>query len=240
MKKINLFCLPFAGGNKHSYRQYKLRSPSFLNIIPLEYPGRGARINEALPTDTQEIVDDLYEQIKGNLEEGYALYGHSMGGLIAYLLTKKIIECGHRPPLHLFVTGAAGPSSARGRGKQLHLLDKTEFLEEVGKLRGLPDELLADHALMDFFEPMLRADFKVSETYSYEESDPMDVPITVITGSEEEMKKEEINVWQKESSRRVDFRVMEGHHFFIYSHVVEIVDLIVRKLITIQKYYHYE
>ena len=240
MKKIKLFCLPFAGGNKHCYRDYKARFPSFLNFIPLEYPGRGMRIRESLQTDMRAIVDDLYYQITDSLEEEYAFYGHSLGGIIAYQLTKKIIDNGRRQPLHLFVTGSPGPSSVEGKEKNIHLLDKTEFHEELKKLRGLPDEVLADKALMDFFEPVLRADFKVSETYLYEETEPMDVPITVITGSEEDMKQTEIYVWQKESSRKVDFRVMQGHHFFIYSHVVEIVDIIVQKLITLQKHYHYE
>src|SRR6185436_20234780 len=135
MKKINLFCLPFAGGNKHCYRDYKVRLPAFLNFVPMEYPGRGARLREALRTDTGAIVDDLYDSIKDGLDEDYAFYGHSMGGLIAYLLTKKLIAAGHRPPLHLFITGTPGPASHVRRKRCLYLLDKAEFLTEVSKLR---------------------------------------------------------------------------------------------------------
>jgi surfactin synthase thioesterase subunit len=206
----------------------------------MEYPGRGTRIREALQTDIRAIVNDLYDQIKDNLEEEYALYGHSMGGRIAYLLARKIIDNGRKPPVHLFVTGCPGPSSVEGRQKKLHLLDKAEFLEEVSKLRGLPDEILADKALMDFFEPVLRADFTVIESYLYEETEPMDIPITVITGTEETMKKTQICLWQKESRCEVDFRVMKGHHFFINSHVAEIVHIIVQKLISSPKFHHYE
>jgi surfactin synthase thioesterase subunit len=213
--------------------------PSFLNFLPLEYPGRGTRIHEALRTDIHAIVDDLFDKIKVNLGVDYALYGHSMGGIITYLLAKKVIAAGCRPPLHLFITGTPGPASDRERKKSLYLLNKTEFLEEVGKLRGLPDEILADSELVDFFEPVLRADFKVSETYLYEETEPMDVPITVITGTEEDMKQADIRLWQRESSYEVDFRVMRGHHFFIFSSTAEIVNIIVRKLISSQKYYQY-
>ncbi len=238
MKKINLFCLPFAGGAKHCYREYKIRFPSFMNFIPMEYPGRGSRFHEALRTDIREIVDDMHDKIKCNLEGDYALYGHSMGGMIAYLLAKKLIAGGYRSPLHLFVSGTPGPASNEGRRKSLYRLDKAEFLEQVGKLRGLPEEILADSELMDLFEPVLRADFQVIETYLYEATEPMDVPITVITGTEEHMKQTDIRLWQKESSHEVDFRVMRGHHFFIYSNTVEIVNMIVRKLIPSQKYYY--
>ncbi len=41
--KLNVFFLPFAGGNKYSYRDFKEKAPSFINIISLEYPGRGAK-----------------------------------------------------------------------------------------------------------------------------------------------------------------------------------------------------
>lgn len=240
MKKINLFCLPFAGGTRQSYREYKTRFPAFVRFIVMEYAGRGSRIREALQTDIRTIVNDLYHQMVDNLEEDYALYGHSMGGIVAYLLARKILDNGFRPPLHLFITGTSGPSSVSRREKNLHLLDKAEFLEEVAKLRGLPEEILADSEFMDFFEPVLRADFAANETYSYEEKEPMDVPITVITGTEEEMKKVDIHLWQKESSHKVDFRVMRGHHFFIYSNPVEIVNIIVRKLVSSQPHYHYE
>src|ERR1700744_3855745 len=138
MKKINLFCLPFAGGNKHCYREYRIRFPPFLNLIPMEYPGRGTRIREALQTDIHRIVDDLYDKIKSSLEEDYALYGHSLGGLVAYLLRKKVISRRGKSPLHLFITGTPGPASSEGRKKNLYLLEKAEFLEEVGKLRGVP------------------------------------------------------------------------------------------------------
>jgi surfactin synthase thioesterase subunit len=91
-RTLNLFCLPYAGGNKYSYREFKAKAPSFLNLVTLEYPGRGARMGEPLSTDISQIVNGLYDQI-GNLldKEEYAFYGHSMGGLVAYLLTLKVI-----------------------------------------------------------------------------------------------------------------------------------------------------
>src|SRR5687768_2395386 len=105
MDIINVYCLPFAGGNRYSYQGYVKVAPPFLNIIPIELPGRGSRIKENLVPDLDLMVDDVYAQIKGDLDQPYAIYGHSMGGLLTYLLTKKIRENGHPAPLHLFLTG---------------------------------------------------------------------------------------------------------------------------------------
>jgi surfactin synthase thioesterase subunit len=238
MDKINLFCLPFAGGSRYSYRLYEDNMPPFINIIPLEYPGRGARMREPLLESTDHILDDLYEQVKDKLDQrSYAFYGHSMGGLMTCLLARKVIENKKTPPLHLFITGTTGPSSLSRTQKKRHLLDKKAFIEEVRNLNGSPDEILQNDELLDYIEPILRADFKVTENYVYSADECLDIPMTVITGTKEDMKMEDIYLWQKETKVAVDFRRMPGHHFFIYKYPYEIIQIIAKKLVVHSKSY---
>ncbi|MCW3094177.1 MAG: Thioesterase [Ferruginibacter sp.] len=230
-KTTNLFCLPFAGGNKYSYREFTEKAPSFLNIVTLEYPGRGNRMREPLPSDINELANDLYKQVSALLGEGdYAIYGHSLGGLMAYLLTRKLEENGHKLPLHLFITGTTGPSALSRSEKKRHLLNKADFVAEIKELDGMPDEILNNDELLYYFEPILRSDFKISEEYSYQESPPLDIPVTVITGTEEHMELEDIQLWQKETSRPVDFKKLPGKHFFIFQHSFKIIEIISKKL----------
>lgn len=238
-KNINLFCLHFAGGNKYSYREYAEKAPSFLNIIALESPGRGARMREPLISDIHALVNDLYNQMSDRVDElPYAIYGHSMGGLVAYLLALKLIKNSHRAPLHLFITGTTGPSSlSRGEVKR-HLLGKEEFIKEIKELGGMPDEILQNEELLQYFEPILRSDFMVSENYIHEDHEPLNIPFTVITGTEEDMELEDIHLWQKESTDRVDFKRLPGNHFFIYKYARDIVEIIAKKLYTHTKAYH--
>src|ERR1700761_746376 len=100
-KPINLFCLTFAGGNKYSYRFFTGKNPSFLNVITLEYPGRGTRLKEQFASDIHSLVDDMYHRVISVVDAGqddYAIYGHSLGGLVSYLLTLKLLENNHRLP----------------------------------------------------------------------------------------------------------------------------------------------
>ena len=232
MEKINLFLLPFAGGSKYSYRTYKEKAPSFFNVIALEYPGRGNRTDEHLLTDIKALTDDLYYQIKPVVEQGnsYAIFGHSMGGLLAYLLTRKILLNNHVAPLHLFITGTVGPSAPIRSSQQKHLLNKVDFMEEIRKLNGCPDEMLRNEELFEYFEPILRADFTATENYVYEKDYPLNIPITVITGTEERLKATDIQSWQKATSHIIDFRSMPGDHFFIFHHTVAILGIITKKL----------
>lgn len=231
LNTINLFCLPFAGGHKYSYREYQENAPYRLNVQTLEYPGRVGRIQEPHIDDIRALTDYVYEQIAGKLDESdYAIYGHSMGGLIAYLLTLKIIGNGLKPPLHLFITGTSGPSSASRFEKIRHLLPPDEFIEEMRELDGIPDAILQNADLLSFFEPILRADFKACETYVHQEAPPFDIPVTVITGTDEDMAMEDIHLWQEITSQKVDFRQLPGKHFFIFQHPAEIIRIIAQKL----------
>jgi surfactin synthase thioesterase subunit len=231
MESINLFCLPFAGGNKYSYREYEKNATSGLNIIPLEYPGRGGRMKERFITDMNELVDHLFDEIRFAVSKrSYAIYGHSMGAVVAFFLVKKIIANGLPSPLHLFVSGTTGPSSHAERELKRHLLPKEEFIEEIRVLDGCPEDILQNAELLDFLEPILRADFELSETFDYTESNPLDIPITVITGTEEDMEADDIYSWQKESLMPVDFRTMPGKHFFIHKYPREIIGIISEKL----------
>jgi surfactin synthase thioesterase subunit len=232
MNTIDLYCLPFAGGNKYSYRGYMTVAPSFLTIVPLEYPGHGSRLNESLLTDLDTMIDDMYQLIKSKVDQRpYALYGHSMGGVAAFLLARKLIVGKHQAPLHLFITGTTGPAAESRQEKKRHLMNKQQFMEEIRALDGMPEEVLADEELFDYFEPILRADFKATETYAYRRSGPpLDLPITVITGTEEQMKDQDIRLWQEETVRTVDFRKLPGKHFFIFKYTDNIVSAIAEKL----------
>lgn len=231
----NIFCFPFAGGNKYSYRELKLKSPQHLNFITLEYPGRGARIGETLIKDINLLVDDLYNQVKEAIQnQDYAFYGHSMGGLIAYLLTVKIHQNKNREPLHLFITGTTGPSAiSRGEKKRFKMAQE-DFLQEIRDFGGMPDELLENEELLYYFEPILRADFEASENYSHSNYPVLNIPVTVITGIEEDMEIEDIELWQKESTYKVEFIRLPGKHFFIFDYVHEIIQIISKKLTTLK------
>lgn len=215
---------------------YEAIAPAGIEMVPIEYPGRGARMKEPLITEMHALVDCLYKDLKREVMRGdYALYGHSMGGIVAFFLAKKILADKLPEPLHLFITGTTGPSSKAMEEKMRFRMGKQEFIDEIKFLDGCPEEILQNHELLEYFEPILRADFEVSETFSYETDTPVNIPFTVVTGTEEDMKEEDIRAWQKESCYPVDFRKMPGRHFFIQHHPREILDMIVRKLVNIYK-----
>ncbi|HYC29114.1 MAG TPA: alpha/beta fold hydrolase [Chitinophagaceae bacterium] len=229
MDTINLYCLPFSGGSKYSYKAFSQYAPPFLNIIPLEIPGRGSRSGEELLTDIELTADDVFDQIKNGLDKPYAIYGHSMGGILAYLLARRIIDAGLDQPLHLFVTGCVAPS-LKYRDLVDHTLPKEEFLQKIKDLGGSPDSVLSNPALMEFFEPILRADFEAVATYKHIPAAPFSIPVSAVLGDAENATIEEAMQWQKETTATVDVKTLPGNHFFIFEHPDYIIQMISRKL----------
>lgn len=229
MNKINLICLPYAGGGRSAYYHYTAISPKELNILTIELPGRGARYGEAPLCDIQMMVDDILRQVRRKLDQPYAIYGHSMGAILAYLLAGKIDSERLNPPLHLFLTGSGGPSMVQ-RERKLSDLGRSELTETLKEMGGIPDEILKNEHHLDIFLPILRADFKAIDNFEYVQREKLNVPLSVITGSEEDVSVERAEAWRKETSATVDIRRLPGNHFFIFDYGSTIIELIVNAL----------
>ena len=221
--------MPFAGGSKHSYRELSKLAPPNMKVHAIEIPGRGSRTNEPLLESCQALVEDVFLQIKDKLDQPYAIYGHSMGTLLGYLLTQKIREENRRQPLHLFLSSGLGPSIFHTKPRY-HVMGKKEFIQKLGNLGGIPPEVLQNEILLNFFEPIFRADFKAIETYQYVKSTPFNIPITVMIGSEERISREQAQTWQKETIHPIELLEFPGGHFFINDYFFQIMDLISTRL----------
>jgi medium-chain acyl-[acyl-carrier-protein] hydrolase len=226
---INVFSFPFAGGSQYSYNAYREFAPVGLNFIPFEYSGHGKRYNEKLYRSLDDVLADAFENIHTKLDQPYAFYGHSMGSLVAFLLARQISERQLPLPVCLFLTGCKAPSR-RYRERFLYRLEKNEFINEVMAYGGFPKDLLVSAEMIDFFEPILRADFEATELFKYTKAEPLNIPISVMVGLQENCPIQDAMAWQEETIHKVDVRQFPGNHFFIFDFPEKIVQVIVNKL----------
>ncbi|AXY74560.1 thioesterase [Paraflavitalea soli] len=222
MMKPQLFLLHFAGGNGYSFEFMRRFWPDF-EFIPLELPGRGKRINEALLYDLEAAAADICQLILKRLHTApFLLFGHSMGSILALRVTALLEGLG-KPPLHLVVSGTSGPKEIITRKR--HLMPRQEFMEELKIIGGIPDEILGHAELFDFFEPILKADFQVVETYDYSAFRPVQTPILAMMGSQEESAGN-IGHWKAFTLSSFAAEILEGGHFFIYPGVERLCQII--------------
>jgi len=212
---MKIIAFPFAGGNKYSFDFLKKMLPKRMAV--LEYSGRGQRIREPLKDDLKTIIDDAFEKLLTEIKEDYVIYGHSMGALVGYLVCQRIESLGLRKPVKLIVSGKKVPSIISE--KRYTCLPDNEFWEEVAKMGGMPDKLQEHPDLIEYFTPILKADFKCIENYQYNKNaSKLNVPIDVFYGSDEDITQEEADAWQEETTGNVNVTKLKGNHFFIYDH----------------------
>ena len=231
MSRLTLFGLPFAGGNAYSYRPLAEHMSAEIDFVPLELPGRGRRAGEPLLEDIAALAADAQAQIGPQLDAPYALYGHSMGANLAYLLAHRIEQLDLPRPLHLFVSGCAGPSiPPEPEHQQRHLLPREAFVRMLRELGGCPPEILANDDLMEFFEPIIRADFAANARFKPSAGPPLEIPITALSGAADEISLGAVEAWAEETRGPFSMHAFPGDHFFIFAHAAAIFSLFAREL----------
>ncbi|MEK3902763.1 thioesterase II family protein [Paenibacillus sp. FSL R7-0179] len=223
MSQITLFCLPHAGASASIYAKWRPFLNASIVLYPVELAGRGKRLNENQYNSLEEAIDDIYIQIKPLLKSPFALFGHSMGSLLAYELSCKIKQQDGLEPVHLFVSGRKAPQCPSSK-RLINLLPDDEFTREIKKLRGTPEEIFQNKELFDFFKPILRADYKMIEEYEPPVRDfILSCGVSVLNGTEDNIAIEELTAWKQLTTGEFNITDFEGGHFFIYENVSSIV-----------------
>lgn len=221
-----LIIIPFAGGS--SYSMLRLTDGIIgTDFKILELPGRGKRINEILLSDIDQITNDLYNEVESLIGKYnfFYFYGHSMGGLLGYLLIHKIYREFKKLPECFFVSGYGGPSKLKSTIK-VSELNSIDFWNTLKLYGGIPNEISEDEILKDFFEPIIKADFKAIENYKYEFNGTLNFRLIGFFGDNEKTNKEEMNLWQKETEIPISIIKFPGNHFFIYDNWNKIAKII--------------
>ena len=178
---LRLFCLPYAGGDASIFSAWPDGLPASVEVCPILLPGRAARFAEPLVGNMALLVEAILQSLTDWTDRPFALFGHSTGALVAFELARRLEREG-RVPAHLFVSGCGAPHLPPGRLRQIHDLPDGEFLDQLRALGGMPDALLANSELRSLVLPILRADFKLTETYRYAAGVPLRCPVTAFTG----------------------------------------------------------
>ncbi|MBB4683789.1 thioesterase II family protein [Amycolatopsis jiangsuensis] len=223
-----LFCFPHAGASAAVYRDWAAAAGE-VAVVPVQPPGRAERGRERPHEDVEAMVDDALEGLADAFTGDYAFFGHSLGALVAYLLTRRLVERGATPPRHLFVSGRAAPQLPDTR-PPLRALPDDRLAAELHALGGLPDVLRREPELLAMFLPLMRADLTVNETYRHVPGDRLPVPLTVFGGDRDpRADRSELEAWLELSSDAALF-TYAGGHFYLEDRVPELLAVVRRRL----------
>ena len=213
--RLRLFCFPYAGAGALIFRTWSDGLPADVELCPVQLPGRGTRLMEHPFTHLSPLVEALAQGLAPLLDKPFAFFGHSLGALVSFELTRRIRREHGVHPVRLFVSAGRAPQIPH-RDSPIHTLPKKEFLAELRRLNGMPCALLDHEELMEIMLPLLRADFAVYETYVYTNEPPLNCPISAFGGiRDHRVKDSDLEAWRAQTNVSFSLRMFPGDHFFL-------------------------
>ncbi|WP_197256734.1 thioesterase II family protein [Paenibacillus dendritiformis] len=212
---FRLFCLHHAGGSASSYVPWRQHLPKTIELCPIQLPGRENRYEEQFELSIPQLVRRIAAGLSPYLDRPYAIFGHSMGGLLGYELAHELRSTYSCPPRWLFVSGVLPPERF-GNRTRLSELPQEKLLQALERNYGTDISLFENKEYANFYVPILRADFGLVEAYRHGPKQPLPCPIKAYSGRQDPLiSLRDLVMWERHTSHFFSYRIYEGGHFFL-------------------------
>ena len=229
MPPIDLLVLPCAGASATMYLRWRRSLPEWIRVVPVELPGRGARLDEAFIEDFGQLIDRLCSDQANALGGRYALFGHSMGALLAYGIAQYQRAHSRPLPQAMFVSASPAPST-RDPNRFADKNDDAALIADLRRQGGTPEELFGNEDLLRLALDTLGSDYRVCESFRFFASEPLSMPLHALAGRQDDITAERIEAWRREAGSVFTLDWFDGGHFFIRQHEQQVLAAVVHQL----------
>ncbi|MBI2893046.1 MAG: thioesterase [Deltaproteobacteria bacterium] len=218
--RLRVFAFPYAGGGAMvTFRGWAQALPKEVELCPVQLPGRENRLRERPIGELAPLIDELVRALGPLFDRPFAFYGHCLGALIGFELARRLRRDGRREPVRLFVSGQRAPQVGYSEEvRRVYHLSDDELIDELRRLGGVPEEVLADREFMGEMLPTLRADFGICGRYVYPPEPPLASPISVYGGAGDiKITEQTLDAWREQTTGGFSLRMFPGDHFFVHT-----------------------
>lgn len=227
--RISLLCLPCAGASATAYLRWRRLLPSWVDVVPVELPGRGARLSEPLMHDFEALVSRLCDEHERAMAGPHVLFGHSMGALVARGMAARQAARGLPLARALMVAGSPAPSR-RDPARLAGTRDDAALVADLRGQGGTPEAVFENDDMMRITLGVLAADYRVCDSHAYRGGQPLALPLHAYGGREDDVGAERLEAWAEETSRRFTVTWFEGGHFFLRQQEALLMPVMARHL----------
>ncbi|MFJ9363729.1 SDR family NAD(P)-dependent oxidoreductase [Nocardia sp. NPDC101769] len=234
-----LFALPFVGGGASVFNPWPGDLPDSVEVVGIQFPGREDRLDDVPIDSMPEFIAELAEAMLPHLDRTFVVYGHSMGGLLAYELTRYLEQHYNEVPMKLIIGGWPAPALVENYVRNLnHIRDGFELETEsdsrvLGVLRDnqLLDIPVEDEASILHWMPSIRADLKMLGDYRFSNGYTLRAPISVLRGADDPVfELDQLQGWGKLTSGKFSLTTVPGGHLFIQNPDPQVMRTIAQEL----------
>jgi len=225
---LRLFCVPFAGVGPSAFRGWAQCLPADVEAMYVHLPGREGRLREQPLSSIPVIVERVADAMAPWLDRPFALFGHSIGGLVVFEVARTLRARGLGAPAALFVSATRAPHVPHPFPPLAHL-PVAELLRQVNARYdgSIPLPVLESAELQALLIPALRADLAALETYAHVEQPPLECPISVFGGRvDDTVSSPSLDGWAAHTRTRFCKRLVDGGHLYLQSAVTPLTEAI--------------
>ncbi|MER5845061.1 thioesterase domain-containing protein [Streptomyces prasinus] len=219
-RPVRLYCFAHAGAGTSSFDGWAGRAGPDVEVVPLALPGRGSRADEPAVTGREALLADLMGHFTAvPRSQPFALYGHSLGAMIAYTVTRALHDAGLPGPALLAVGACPPPTTA----SPLSNAWAAPTAELVGLLTGMgavPDRAAPGGFWYRTVLPVLRDDLALGHRLRVAAREPApgglpDVPLLAVSGERDPLAlPDDMTGWCEWTTGPVTLRTVPGDHYF--------------------------
>ncbi|WP_067220268.1 thioesterase II family protein [Stappia indica] len=214
---VDLYVFHHAGGSRHSFAAWQSKFPAEVALHRVQLPGRTAETCNVLPKWAGALVPGLVRNFlasRAGSRRPFVFYGHSLGALIAFELTRFLRLIGEEMPAGLVVASRRAPHCELSHGELFSLPDD-ELVAALHRLGGVPAHMRGKEDWLRQVLPVIRADLQLSDIYRYAGQPPLDCPMLAVKGSDDPiMSLRELIEWSAHTTGSFTCGELPGAHFF--------------------------
>ncbi|MFF4189636.1 thioesterase II family protein [Nonomuraea sp. NPDC001831] len=205
---LRLVCVPYAGGGAGAFRAWPASLPG-VEVAVVRLPGRETRFKETPLRDFDKVLHVLAAELAALRDRPLALFGHSLGGLLAFELARRT------SPVQLFVSATRAPHLFSA--EPVESLSDAEFIDYLRAFRLLP-AASSQTDLLRLMLPAIRADFAVAASYVHRPGPPLACPLHAFYGeADPSVARAAMEPWQEWTTGRFTLEPVPGGHFFLHA-----------------------
>jgi surfactin synthase thioesterase subunit len=210
---VTIAAFPQAGAGSAVFTQHAKAIPDWLELMTLNLPGRQARFGEPLCTDIDALAEEL-ALYWADHPRPYLFFGYCSGALIAYCVARRLQGRQDRLPRRLVVSSYLPPHMVSSG--PLGELDSDQFWAALVASRAISPVILEHPELREISESVIRGDMALVAGYRHVPSEPLAIPITVLSGERDTwITAADVAAWKDYTAQGVAAKTLPAGHWLM-------------------------
>jgi medium-chain acyl-[acyl-carrier-protein] hydrolase len=226
---LRLLCFPHAGSGPAGFRGWAEALAPDIEVWTVILPGRPGRPGEPPAREWEPLARDLAASLQHTVAPPYALFGHSLGALLAFEVARQLFRRGGLPPTHLVVSARGAPDVHQRF--EVPVSDDALLARVESRYGKMPSLIRDDRDVLTVFLPALRADLELADAYVFRPGTRLRCPITAISGEHDHtVTDEQARRWARHTSAVFTSYRLPAGHFYGAGQLNRVFEILRRRL----------